>query len=225
MTASRPYTETDVRANPNLLALAVTYARGYMGTWEVLAGARDLSVRSGTLPIAVARTVLNCMRNDANVCESLPEPTTTPTVHDWGVAKKERRTSVDNQELFNSTPAAPPKLAPRQLTPKGMYCWSRNHRYAPALDPESGDRFTVPLPSMAHIVHAGSLIRWDAKPSAFLRMLCGHKFTRHFDVGGEEPVFQGQHPLCRLCYMQVVREIENHYDIQPGWVREETSPW
>lgn len=63
--AGHKYTDADVRRDPELLAAAVRYARDYHGDFQTMVDARGLVVATGTLPVAVARTVLNCARADA----------------------------------------------------------------------------------------------------------------------------------------------------------------
>lgn len=72
MSAER-YSDADVRAKPSLMAMAVMYAQQYRGEFDYMQAASAAANATGTLPIAVARGVLNCMRADPRVAESLPE--------------------------------------------------------------------------------------------------------------------------------------------------------
>lgn len=58
------YTDRDLRRQPGLVAVAVEYAQRYVGTFEFMQGARDVVYDTGTLPLPLARGVLNCMRAD-----------------------------------------------------------------------------------------------------------------------------------------------------------------
>jgi hypothetical protein len=66
------YTEGDVRRHPELLAFAVTYARDYYGDFEYLIAARHLVAATGTLPVSIAKGVLNCARTDPKAVAELP---------------------------------------------------------------------------------------------------------------------------------------------------------
>jgi len=58
------FSDAQMRDEPELVAAAVRYARAYVGDWDVMRAARILVERTGTLPVAVARTVANCARSD-----------------------------------------------------------------------------------------------------------------------------------------------------------------
>lgn len=59
------FTDADVRADPALLAQAVTFLQTYFDDWKPLQDARMMVVATGTLTVPVARMVLNCMRTNA----------------------------------------------------------------------------------------------------------------------------------------------------------------
>lgn len=58
------FSDAQMRDEPDLVAAAVRYARSYVGDWDVMRAAQQLVVQTGTLPVAVARTVANCARSD-----------------------------------------------------------------------------------------------------------------------------------------------------------------
>lgn len=58
------FTDADVRANPLLLAQAVTFLQTYFDDWKPLRDARLMAAATGTLTVPVARMVLNCMRTN-----------------------------------------------------------------------------------------------------------------------------------------------------------------
>lgn len=74
------YTDRDLRRDPRLLGIAICYARDYDGEFEPMLDARDEAIRNGTLPLPMARTVLNCMRHDFEAQEMLPARPTRPTL-------------------------------------------------------------------------------------------------------------------------------------------------
>jgi hypothetical protein len=65
--AARKFIDTDVRKHPELLAAAVEYARAYVGEFEPIIEAQEEVYDTGTLRVASARRVLNCMRYDRYV--------------------------------------------------------------------------------------------------------------------------------------------------------------
>jgi hypothetical protein len=68
-----------VREDDELLTFAVEYARTYTGEFDFLIEAQRHVQLTGTLPIPVARGVLNCARHDLRVQLSLPSP---PLIYD-----------------------------------------------------------------------------------------------------------------------------------------------
>ncbi len=78
----RRYFDADVRANPDLLELAIDYVWDYPGDFEPLVTARELVRLTDSLPVPTARMVLNCMRGDPHVAASLPPPPRLTVVRD-----------------------------------------------------------------------------------------------------------------------------------------------
>lgn len=109
------FTDRDVKEHPNLLGRAVEYVRDYHGEFDFLVTARELERVTGTLPIAVARGVLNCMRVDPRVAGSLPTPQ-HPSMQssDLGVSFREAMGQVgDAAQAVNEVLARPRlKLVP-----------------------------------------------------------------------------------------------------------------
>lgn len=68
------YVDLDLRVDPTLIGHAIEYARQYIGEWDVMIAARELALGTGTLPLPIARLVLNCARMDPRWCATLPEP-------------------------------------------------------------------------------------------------------------------------------------------------------
>lgn len=58
------FSDAQMREEPELVAASVRYAMSYVGDWDVMLAARRLVAETGTLPLAVARTVANCARSD-----------------------------------------------------------------------------------------------------------------------------------------------------------------
>lgn len=70
-----PYTDRNVREDPTLMQWAYEYLRTYGGSFEPLVNAQELLAAEGGLPSHLVRTVLNCMRHDANIAMHMPTPT------------------------------------------------------------------------------------------------------------------------------------------------------
>lgn len=68
------YSDRDVREDRRLYELAVSYLNQYGGTFEPLLRAKMAMVDGHALNVPQARMVLNCMRHDAQVSDSLPKP-------------------------------------------------------------------------------------------------------------------------------------------------------
>lgn len=68
----RKFFDSDVRADPDLTDIAVDWVWNYPGDFEFLVTARELARVTDTLPIAVVRGVLNCMRADPGAARLLP---------------------------------------------------------------------------------------------------------------------------------------------------------
>lgn len=68
------YQDLDLRIDPILIGHAIAYAKSYEGEWEVMVAARELVRATGSLPLAVARMVLNCARADPRYATLLPAP-------------------------------------------------------------------------------------------------------------------------------------------------------
>ena len=68
------YTDEDVRRDAELQRRAESYASHYEGDFDFLAMARAHMEKRGSLTIGVARGVLNCMRLDPRISDSLPPP-------------------------------------------------------------------------------------------------------------------------------------------------------
>lgn len=79
---ARKFTDADVRSDPDLMRAAVEHARDYRGEFDFLVAAQELVLYTETLPVAVARGVLNCMRADPSASWKLPAPARIRAVPD-----------------------------------------------------------------------------------------------------------------------------------------------
>lgn len=70
----RKYTDADVRADPELGELAYEYLETYSGEFEPLVKAQQVLARGSLLTTSLTRVVLNCMRNDWDIADQLPQP-------------------------------------------------------------------------------------------------------------------------------------------------------
>lgn len=68
------YSDRDVRENPELRNLALSYVEQYGGDFDPMVRAKRAMIRGEELNTTMIRTVLNCMRVDAQVAASLPAP-------------------------------------------------------------------------------------------------------------------------------------------------------
>jgi len=85
------YTEGDIKREPALLAFAVEYAKQYYGEFEPMIQAADMVRRTGSLPVPIARVVLNTARHDAQVCESIPGTPTGTDAYEFAGRDRPRR--------------------------------------------------------------------------------------------------------------------------------------
>lgn len=69
----RRFNERDLRIYPELMELAIDYTRRYGGTFEPVLAAQELLADMGTLPVPVAKMVLNTAYSDASVRFKLTE--------------------------------------------------------------------------------------------------------------------------------------------------------
>lgn len=67
MSTARKFVDADLRLNPDLISVAVKYVEQYKGEFGFLLDARQVVMDTGSLPLPVARGVLNCMRVDPTV--------------------------------------------------------------------------------------------------------------------------------------------------------------
>lgn len=63
----RRFTERDLHVYPELYPLALQYLENYTGTFETLLDAQNLLDATGSLPIPIAKMVLNCAYSDPSV--------------------------------------------------------------------------------------------------------------------------------------------------------------
>lgn len=63
----RKFNERDLMIYPELLPLAVDYAKKYVGDFNFMLDAKDMALSMGTLPLHIAKAVLNCARADPSI--------------------------------------------------------------------------------------------------------------------------------------------------------------
>jgi len=68
------YSDRDVREDPRLRELAISYINQYGGNFEPLLRAKMAMASGHELNVPQVRMVLNCMRHDAQVSDTLPKP-------------------------------------------------------------------------------------------------------------------------------------------------------
>lgn len=68
------YTDRDVREDPRLTELAITYLNETGSTFDPIVRAQRVLAEEGALPISAIRTVLNCMRQDFYLKIEMPVP-------------------------------------------------------------------------------------------------------------------------------------------------------
>src|SRR3954469_17832896 len=66
------YTDRDLRSEPELIAEAIEYAKHYEGSFDYVIDAYNLWRDTGTLPLGVARGVLNAKRTDPRAAFEAP---------------------------------------------------------------------------------------------------------------------------------------------------------
>ncbi len=84
------YTDRDVREDDSLTRIALNYIDTYTGCFEPILDARAYLMDHETLPTSKVRTVLNCMRQDYNVMDSLPIPERRPVLSVVKVKKSKK---------------------------------------------------------------------------------------------------------------------------------------
>jgi len=73
MQYDRKFIDMDLEMDPSLVETAIEYAVGYRGTFEVMLCAQAYARAEGSLPIPIARMVLNCMRCDPFALSLVPK--------------------------------------------------------------------------------------------------------------------------------------------------------
>jgi hypothetical protein len=72
------FTDRDLRENPSLVGLAITFLQAYGGDYDYLRYAQDFLRTNGDLTTAIARGVINCMRHDPQWATRLLRPSLVP---------------------------------------------------------------------------------------------------------------------------------------------------
>lgn len=67
MSWDRRFTDRMVKREPSLISIAMEYVQSYDGEFEPVVAAREYFLRTGSLPVAQARLVLNCLRSDPDL--------------------------------------------------------------------------------------------------------------------------------------------------------------
>jgi hypothetical protein len=169
------FTDTDVRGDPRLFDIAVSYAIRYAGEFEFLRSAGE-AAREGLMTVGMARGVLNCMRTDGAVAHLLPEPAPRlqlvpdfsdriaapvqrhrpPRPKHWGNASCDALSDHGRHEYTIDTPGA--SSGSVQFTCPGR--WSMNRRPV-----KTDAMIKVPFViartgSFVHLVGKGSYVTW-----------------------------------------------------------------
>lgn len=108
--AGRPFADTDLRRYPELIGQAIAYAINYSGTFEFMQQVQVRALREGSLPLPIARAVLNCMRQDPDVeffydddsDGPLAPVTPLPAYEDQTRREEEARQEAEAQDLHPS---------------------------------------------------------------------------------------------------------------------------
>lgn len=182
------YTDIDVRQDPFLLAAAVKYARSYIGEFDFMTAASTIVHDRGTLPIAVARGVLNCMRADPRIANDLPTPHNGHT----GLLEKFEFTPVS---ISSHQVQTQKRFLRTRTNVKCMYTWSRNI----SDDPDKIDKF--------HYVSVSSEGGFHIPQMNFtlcIKSLCGVVRSTTFLLGNNPP---SNRELCGSC----INHIEGSY--------------
>lgn len=116
------YTDTDVKSDPFLLAAAVKYALSYRGDFDFMVAAADVAHLRGTLPVAIARGVLNCMRADPRVADNLPVPNNG---HSEMLDKFSLAQYTEPVKVVPAWSERPRRYVSVRSVLKHMYMWSR----------------------------------------------------------------------------------------------------
>lgn len=193
--SAHKYQDADVRDNANLMALAVQYARLYRGDFPFMQAAAAAANATGTLPIGVARGVLNCMRTDARWADKLPEPM-GPDPIDWtdfDEKPKPRLVLVDKVIGPRYKPARSIRVKHRLKHP---YFWN----------PE---RWEGALKYTYHVISAYSYVDMFVSPhhggsqtlQLHLKGLCGHWHNKGQVRTGPNP--PSDFRMCGSCAKQL----------------------
>lgn len=118
---SRPairYVDLDLRIDPSLFAYAIDYSKWYEGDWDVMVAAKALVAATGNLPLAVARTVLNCARADPRYPRDLPAPKSGTFIGSLPPALPPGDYALDALGAFDG-PVGPPWVPEASDEPQG----------------------------------------------------------------------------------------------------------
>jgi hypothetical protein len=137
------YVDLDLRVDPSLIGHAVQYARQYLGEWDVMIAAREVALGTGTLPLPIARLVLNCARTDPRWCATLPEPRSTSFVGAFPVQPEPPEDDEGDEDTWDPPRGAPePRETPGRRTrlrvvpptrqPRDLaVTWRKRYGYSP----------------------------------------------------------------------------------------------
>jgi hypothetical protein len=193
------YTDRHIRENPKLYDLAVSYARGYAGDYEFLVSAHHYAVTRGSLPVGVARGVLNCMRLDLSVADELPNPYNLAVVE----TRRGHLTVVPDK--------------PNTRRPPTPLVANFKYGYLVSTSPSANDREPI-----AHVLHhaRSGLVADGGRVQIDLYAWCGWHVTnrdyhgRWRDMTGQLVEEQGERRLCRGCVKRMTRAATTPVEIE-----------
>lgn len=196
MTAHK-YQDADVRSKPSLMAMAVTYAQQYRGNFEFMQAASAAANATGTLPVGVARGVLNCMRADPEVADQMPEamapdPLSWKDPFSYGASLK----GVTDPQPRRLKVVPPPKYVPVNMRLKFTYFW--NASYVPDFK------------NVFHIVSMATKAQLESGAiKIYMSPICrfNHVNTAFIKVGNNPP---STYELCGSCNIQLEKGERHH---------------
>lgn len=240
-TAQR-YVDLDLRIDPTLIGVAIVYATQYRGEWDVMVAARDLALDTGTLPLSIARLVLNCARMDPRFVGRLPAPQSA-TFTGAFPAPDDTESDSGDADTDDDAPVAP-RATERPRRPHRL-------RVVPEPDPEPEWRPVVNLrssfpkryasvsdPDERNVWHvldpAGSTVQYNPNTGKYtprLRWTCdpgwrGHEIGMHSGRGWRltaDPPTDMR--MCRSCDRFLadpeLADHERYGPLQTWWLSEQ----
>lgn len=118
MNTARKFNDRHLRRYPNLVVIAVEYARHYDGDFEPMLEAQECLRRTGTLPVALARKALNILRQDYDPAMATLQHQ-AEEVLDADYAEYQAEVRRQGFKVVDHQPESPkPKERPHSITTK-----------------------------------------------------------------------------------------------------------